>query len=161
MASGSTEGRWTLAAQVSPENEVTVVLRRYNNSKLQRTAREPVQLGLPVNNNTQEVVVAEHLRRCLSRVRTAASAGRGGRGAGKGGGAAGGTGAAVRTRNLLGERARLEHERCAADLMGGEGYVSVRETQAEQSTTRLSRNRRWRKHTNNRDNGPQTASSRP
>jgi hypothetical protein len=161
VASGCTEGRWTLAAQVSPENEVTVVLRRHNNNKLQRTARGPVQLGLFVNDDTQEVVVAEHLRRCLSRARTAASAGRGGRGAGKGGGAADGTGAAVRARNLLSERARLEHERCVADLMGGEGYVGVRETQAERSTTRLSRNRRWRKHTNNRDNGPQTASSRP
>ena len=108
MASGCTEGRWTLAAQVSPENEVTVVLRRYNNNKLQRTTRGPVQLGLPVNDDTQEVVVAEHLRRCLSRARTAASA--------------------VRASGLLSERARLEHERCVADLMGDEGYAGSGKT---------------------------------
>ena len=77
-----------------------------------------------MHDDTQEVVVADHLRRCLSRARTAASAGRSGRGAGRSGGADAGIGAAVRVSNLLSERARLEHERCVADLMGGEGYVA-------------------------------------
>ena len=124
-------------------------------------------MRVPVNDDTQEVVLPEHLHRGLSRARTAASVGRGGSGAGRGGGAAAGTtigaaadgtGAAVCASGLLNKRARLEHERCVADLMGDEGYAGSGRTQADQSTTR---GRQTDGGRNNRDNGPPTASSRP
>ena len=98
-------------------------------------------MRVPVNDDTQEVVLPEHLHRGLSRARTAAP-----------------TGAAVCASGLLTKRARLEHERCVADLMGDEGYAGSGRTQADQSTTR---GRQTDGGRNNRDNGPPTASSRP